>query len=373
MAAWLEPYDKAARCRRWRLHWSSGSGHSRVHRTRIFDGLKREATIALADFAKECESQTTIAATFKTFANDWNDSRLKAGTIAPETHEKYYWHIHALAPVLPVYIHEITPAAILSAYSVLKANKVDGGRAWSNTTLLTAHNSLTRIFRAAVAEGLIAHSPMDDVDAPTNDTPAKRALMPSEARLLLDSLDYTDNRQFAVSLILRCGLRRGETCALQWQDVDDCIHIKRHATKTAAGVRSIPLDNETKELIEQRRGYVNATLESVGDCLSPTDRLCCSVDGRPMTRESLKRWWQRHRQDYGLDDWTLHELRHTYLTNLAQAGVHPAIMQRLAGHASMSTTLKIYTHVNNDDLRQAAQKLQNLRQSAPKNAPRFTS
>ncbi|MEG1751301.1 MAG: tyrosine-type recombinase/integrase, partial [Raoultibacter sp.] len=43
---------------------------------------------------------------------------------------------------------------------------------------------------------------------------------------------------------------------------------------------------------------------------------------------------------------TIHELRHTYLSMMAMAGVHPKVMQELAGHASSQTTMDIYSHVN---------------------------
>lgn len=42
-----------------------------------------------------------------------------------------------------------------------------------------------------------------------------------------------------------------------------------------------------------------------------------------------------------------------YLTVLAVNGVHPKVMQELAGHARMATTLEIYTHVNMDAKREA--------------------
>ncbi len=54
-----------------------------------------------------------------------------------------------------------------------------------------------------------------------------------------------------------------------------------------------------------------------------------------------------------MEGWTLHELRHTYLTVLAVNGVHPKVMQELAGHTRMATTLEIYTHVNMDAKREA--------------------
>lgn len=56
---------------------------------------------------------------------------------------------------------------------------------------------------------------------------------------------------------------------------------------------------------------------------------------------------------YGPDDFSLHELRNTYLTLLAEEGVHPKVMQELAGHYSSQITMDVYTHVNMDAKREA--------------------
>ena len=72
-----------------------------------------------------------------------------------------------------------------------------------------------------------------------------------------------------------------------------------------------------------------------------------------MLPSSLSRWWTEDRVKYGLEGWCLHELRHTYLTMLALSGVHPKVMQELAGHYSSQITMDIYTHVNMDAKRDA--------------------
>jgi hypothetical protein len=45
-----------------------------------------------------------------------------------------------------------------------------------------------------------------------------------------------------------------------------------------------------------------------------------------------------------------HALRHTFISNLARAGVHPRNAQALARHSTMDLTMNIYTHVNMRDL-----------------------
>ena len=75
---------------------------------------------------------------------------------------------------------------------------------------------------------------------------------------------------------------------------------------------------------------------------------------------TLEAWWRRDREMYGLDDLTFHELRHSYLSTLALKGVHPKVMQDLGGHASFSTTMDIYTHVNMESKRRAAEAVEDL-------------
>lgn len=60
----------------------------------------------------------------------------------------------------------------------------------------------------------------------------------------------------------------------------------------------------------------------------------------------LESWWLRDRCRFDLVDWTLHELRHSYISALALKGVHPKVMQELAGLASSQITMDIYTHIN---------------------------
>lgn len=362
MSAYLEQLEDGPRCKKWKLVVSVGSGLDRRRKSKVFTGGKREAIAALKAFEQDTHIPTKQSG-FEQFACRWNDQRLKSGAIAQSTHAKYKWFISVVSAYLDAPLESIRPSDIQAAYAALSGS-------WSGTSLRSLHNSLARIFRAAIDEGLIGSSPMVGVDAPKNDTRERKALSPSQAGELLDALDISDHRQFAVALILRCGLRRKEVCGLEWRDVGESIHVRREITKSDAGVRDIPLDKETRNLIVARKEIVAYALSTVSDTLHKSDKLCCGIDGRPMTGDVLRRWWERNRGSFGLDGWTLHELRHTFLTNLAQAGVHPSVMQRLAGHSSMNTTMKIYTHVHNEDMLSAMQSLVSVRKSAPKSAPR---
>jgi hypothetical protein len=52
-----------------------------------------------------------------------------------------------------------------------------------------------------------------------------------------------------------------------------------------------------------------------------------------------------------------HSLRHTFLTNLANCGVHPSVAQRLARHSDINLTQTRYTHSALERLGEAVEKL----------------
>jgi Phage integrase family len=53
----------------------------------------------------------------------------------------------------------------------------------------------------------------------------------------------------------------------------------------------------------------------------------------------------------------MHDLRRTFVSHLAMAGVSAAVVQKLAGHASIATTVKHYTQIMPEALREAQSRL----------------
>ena len=54
---------------------------------------------------------------------------------------------------------------------------------------------------------------------------------------------------------------------------------------------------------------------------------------------------------------SFHGLRHTFCTLLARENVHPALLQKLARHSDLNTTLKYYVHLQRSDESEAINKL----------------
>ena len=49
----------------------------------------------------------------------------------------------------------------------------------------------------------------------------------------------------------------------------------------------------------------------------------------------------------------VHALRHTYATRAIESGMQPKVLQKLLGHASITTTMNRYVHVTDDSMKKA--------------------
>ena len=185
---------------------------------------------------------------------------------------------------------------------------------------------------------------------------------------LITKLDPNDGMQCAVLLCAALGLRRGEACGLSWGDVDfgDGTVFIQHsydefgnlkAPKTESGVRILPMPEFLADALESRKAHVLADLggESKGHTvkredgtvdLKPETPVCTDEFGARIEPQPLSSWWTYRRKKFGAEGISLHQLRHTFLSLAAEQGIHPSVMQKLAGHASPNITMKIYTHVN---------------------------
>ena len=71
----------------------------------------------------------------------------------------------------------------------------------------------------------------------------------------------------------------------------------------------------------------------------------CRPDGGPLHPERFSRMFSRELAKIGLPAIRLHDRRHTWATLALQNGVHPKVVQERLGHAKVSITLDIYSHV----------------------------
>lgn len=365
-----------SKCRKWVIRLSVGKNmatgrYDRINRT--FDGTLREAQAekrALIAQIERGDVQRRSDMTFEEYADAWLEEQREAW--AWGTYKKSIDHINcAKRHLAKARLDEIRPQTLEKCYKALTGGDSPSGRELSGAYVNGIHVTLHRMFRQAVKDGHIASNPCDFADAPSVDTKERKALRRDGIVELIGKLDPEEPLQFAVRMMVKTGIRRGEAHGLSVGDVDReamVLHI-RHSydeggnlkePKTRAGVRDLPLTESALADIDARLAFMERDFARVrkryktdGPVIGPETPIVCNGLGERMKPHSSTAWWTKNRASLGLDGWTLHELRHSYVTELARRKVDPKVLQTIAGHAKFSTTMDIYAHVDLEDKRDA--------------------
>ena len=154
---------------------------------------------------------------------------------------------------------------------------------------------------------------------------------------------YASTTLLAVSLMVATGVRVNEVVAIRCDDIDLPGGSLRILGK---GRRERQVFFTNSWIVGLTRSYVE-----VRSALGVVhDQLLFNRDREPLTPAAMRARLVKASADAGLGARvTPHMLRHTAATQLIEAGVDIRYIQRLLGHASLSTT-EIYTHVTNPAL-----------------------
>lgn len=180
---------------------------------------------------------------------------------------------------------------------------------------------------------------------------------------------------YAQSLAANTGLRGGEIKKLQLRALDlekRRITVFRRSTKTNAGARTVELNQAATEAAVKL--YERACLLGAREpehYLLPEDLSRHTKIGDPLKgqtgfdvtrhQQSWATAWNNLREAAGPEFKGLrfHDLRHSFISWMAEAGVPLPVVQSMVGHMSAAVTRK-YTHISNTAARQAVEKLDSL-------------
>lgn len=127
-------------------------------------------------------------------------------------------------------------------------------------------------------------------------------------------------------------------------------------TKTNCGTRRIPMSEEVQAAFKRiiaNRGNVKKEPMINGY----SGFLFLDKDNKPVIAMHWQHYFKRAVNKYNsihklqLPTITPHVCRHTYCSKMARAGMNPKALQYLMGHAEISVTMNVYTHLGEEDAR----------------------
>ena len=235
-----------------------------------------------------------------------------------------------------------------------------GDSTLSNKTILEHHRLIRTILAQAEREMLVPYN------AAAKATPPKAApkevnyfqvddIIRIRAALECEPLKWN----VITHLLLITGCRRGEVMGLRWSRIDFGNHqiridtnllyspkrgIYEDTTKTST-VRFIKLPAETMSLLKQYRGwYLEQRLKN-GDRWHDTDFLFVKDNGEPMSPDGITAWLRKFSMRHDLPHINPHAFRHTMASILISEGKDVVSVSKRLGHAKVSTTTDIYSHI----------------------------
>ena len=204
---------------------------------------------------------------------------------------------------------------------------------------------LRQIFNHAVKLEHITHNPARGV-RPNPRPKLTRFLSRDEIDRLNRTLDsHADGRHGQqadiIRLLLFTGCRKNEIVRLRKREVESgCLRLEDSKT----GPRTVFLTRRAREIVEHRMTTTK------GEFMFPSPK-----DPKRPVSDNLPIWYTV-RQEAGIKDVRLHDLRHNYASQAVMQGIPLPVVARLLGHSLVTTTLR-YAHTGDREIEAAAERI----------------
>lgn len=188
-------------------------------------------------------------------------------------------------------------------------------------------NAIKTFFRWLSAETQITKNPSDDVSHPKISTTPPRFLSPLEYRALRDVVRGDERIAAIVEIILQTGLRISEVANLKKSDIkEEEILIAEYSTQP---MRLIPLNKAVKEALNHYLAIRPQTTSEI---------IFVSKNGKPLAIRNIRAAIDRYMQKAGIENFSVNDLRTTFIVENLKAGVDLVLLSQVSGHKRLSTT-----------------------------------
>ncbi|MBU9739476.1 site-specific integrase [Diplocloster agilis] len=243
-------------------------------------------------------------------------------------------------------LNAIKPTDVRKWQNELMEFKDEKGKGYSETYLKTINNQLTAIFNYAVKFYHLPENPCHVAGSMgKKNAEPKEFWTPEEFGKFIVALKETPESYTMFILLYFTGIREGEMLALTPADIDfnrSTVRIKKNyqrvegkdyttSPKTHKGNRTVVMPEVIKNCMAEY-------MEKVYD-LRPSDRLF------PYNKTRLYRDMKKACEKSGVKKIRVHDIRHSHASLLIDMGSSPLLVAERLGHARVSTTMEVYSHL----------------------------
>jgi integrase len=290
--------------------------------------------------------------------NEWLDRWLRSLHVSARTRADYenitrrYWR----EPLGGYRLDQLTRQAIRDVLADMEAQGL------SPRTRQQARTILRIALGAALDDGLVAvNAAVGKRMVPAQPRREHSVLSAAQVNTLLDGT--RDDALGALWAVLATtGLRLGEALGLNWSDLDldraelriqrslvrptHGLHWLLEEPKTEKSRRAVPLLTRTVDALRWHRTRQDAEKITAGSAYTDRGFVFATPTGEPLQGTAVYKYvWRPTLKRLGLPKVRLHDLRHSAATLWLEAGLPLKLVQELLGHASMTITADVYSHI----------------------------
>lgn len=226
----------------------------------------------------------------------------------------------------------VRPDDIESFRNALTAQK------YTPKTVSRKLNAIKTFFRWLKSQKQVITNPAKDVSHPKIETSLPKFLSQLEYRALRDVVRDDTRVATIIELILQTGLRISEVASLKLTNIkDEQLVIEPHATQPQ---RTIPSNKAAKQAIDE---YLKERPKTAAPYFF------VSKNGKPLAVRNIRAAVDRYFEKAGIPNYTVNDLRTTFIVENLKAGVDLVTISQVAGHKRLSTTERYLELANNPE------------------------
>jgi integrase len=199
-------------------------------------------------------------------------------------------------------------------------------------------------YRLAIRNGKVRENPVRQVPRKRENNVRARFLDANEEATLRAKIQaLCPVREPEFDLALHTGMRRNEQHHLRWQDVNLHAGVITIPQSKHGGARHIPINS----VAERALGILSQNHNG-------SEYVCFGSENRE--GRDWERWFEQCVREAGIPDFRWHDLRHTFASRLAMAGVPLRTLAELLGHKTLAMVMR-YAHLAPAHLRDAVERI----------------
>lgn len=217
-------------------------------------------------------------------------------------------------------------------------------------TVAVYYNLISSAFRAAVTDKVIAENPCAGAKLPRKRRREAAMTIPASEQVKAALKVAPECFAPYIAVCAFAGLRLGEAAGLQLADVDflrRTISVSRQIQgNTKASAEVVPPKHGSERAVyvaDELLQILARHVETTG--VFGREQWLFGTGGTYFNRNSAADRWRQVREDAGIGKFTLHDLRHFFVSGLIADGCDVVTVQRAVGHATPSITLNTYSHL----------------------------